>query len=623
MQFFMYRLLPLILNMSLTASVVILAVLLARLILKRAPRRYSYALWAVVLFRLLCPASFSSALSLLSLASAPAGAAAGEVSMVDYIPMDVVHNAASAVELPFGVFNDAVNSALPQGAEQTGAEPLEAPVCFLTILWCLVAAGMIFAGLVKYFDLRLRLWDSQKLEGRVRSSKYISTAFAAGIFRPRIYLPERLTERERDCVLAHERSHIRRGDHIIKPLAYLALCVHWFNPLVWLAWRLALRDMEDSCDEAAIRRLGPDAKADYAQTLLNLATGRRSSAGAALAFGDDVERRIKGVANMKIQKKYAGVLAGLLALAVIAGCAANPAEPPETPEPAQEPVTETSPAEPTGMCATAEEAAVIYQPGLDTVEVGVAGGEVRAANVTDRRITDFQKVCEIEGLAEGAVVEGYTYKSWCTLDLPVNEIMLAGDMELDGDWICLDGTMLGYALRYPDGSYDPCGWLVLNDRAAQYESYSELVWDEYCSARGLTPLYIVDLRHELGSEENSPFRRFDGDGWYIYLPLSGWEINFDDIGVFSGPAGGGTAGVTLELMEGPGEDGAVVSRVDADGVHTLTRVVSNGDSHYLLTGSWGENVLDSQAEAGVQSEAVVRLIMESFTLWDGHPEILA
>lgn len=235
MQFFMYRLLPLILNMSLTASVVILAVLLARLILKRAPRRYSYALWAVVLFRLLCPASFSSALSLLSLASAPAGAAAGEVSMVDYIPMDVVHNAASAVELPFGVFNDAVNSALPQGAEQTGADPLEAPVCFLTILWCLVAAGMLFAGLVKYIDLRLRLWDSQKLEGRVRSSKYISTAFAAGIFRPRIYLPERLTERERDCVLAHERSHIRRGDHIIKPLAYLALCVHWFNPLVWLA----------------------------------------------------------------------------------------------------------------------------------------------------------------------------------------------------------------------------------------------------------------------------------------------------------------------------------------------------------------------------------------------------
>ena len=229
------------------------------------------------------------------------------------------------------------------------------------------------------------------------------------------------------------------------------------------------------------------------------------------------------------------------------------------------------------MCATAEEAAVIYQPGLDTVDVGVAGGEVRAANVTDRRITDFQKVCEIEGLAEGAVVEGYTYKSWCTLDLPVNEIMLAGDMELDGDWICLDGTMLGYVLRYPNGSYDPCGWLVLNDRVAQYESYSELVWDEYCSARGLTPLYIVDLRHELGSEENSPFRRFDGDGWYIYLPLSGWEKSFDDIGVFSGPAGGGTAGVTLELMEGPGEDGAVVSRVDADG-HSRSPRAADGHS---------------------------------------------
>ena len=257
MDFFMYELLPALLNMSLTASVIILVVLAARLLLKRAPRAFSYALWAVVLFRLLCPVSFASDVSFLDAVDAPAEfAPSGQISVISYVPTDIVHNPKPSVQLPVPALNEAINPNLPQGAEQTVADPLEAPVSMLTFLWTLVAAFLLLRGLVLYLDLRMRLWRSPKLSGRVYAAKGIGTAFVAGILRPKIYLPEGLGERESECVLAHERSHIRRGDHIIKPLAYMALCLHWFNPLVWLAWVLAMRDMESSCDEAAIKRLG-------------------------------------------------------------------------------------------------------------------------------------------------------------------------------------------------------------------------------------------------------------------------------------------------------------------------------------------------------------------------------
>ena len=306
---------PAVLNMSLTASVIILVVLMARLAIKRAPRWCSYALWSVVLFRLLCPVSVSSALSLFNLARAPVSTGRGPITVVNYVQPEQNAWTPGTVVMPGTVEGSGVTEAASPGIAWPDV---------LLCVWILVAAGMLLWALVAYLSLRVRLWDSRQIGSRVYVSSRIDTAFVSGFAVPRIYLPQGLTERERECVLAHERRHIRRCDHIIKPLAYIALCLHWFNPLVWLAWVLAMRDMETSCDEAAIKTLGQGAKADYAQTLLNMATGRRVSLAVSLSFGDDTKRRIKLISRMKPDKRWIAVLAVVLCVVIIAACAANP-----------------------------------------------------------------------------------------------------------------------------------------------------------------------------------------------------------------------------------------------------------------------------------------------------------
>lgn len=308
-------------NMSLTASAIILVVVLARLALKRAPRWCSYALWSVVLFRLLCPVSIGSAFSVLNLSRTPVVSGTGRITAVNYVE--------SIPGLAPGDVAPAPSLAPSVTAPSGGLTPQDVGasvdwIGVLAWLWVIVAAAMLLWALVSYLSLRVRLWDSAALEGRVRVSRRIDTAFVAGMLRPRIYLPEGLSERERECVLAHERGHIRRGDHLMKPLAYVALCLHWFNPLVWLAWVLAMRDMESSCDEAALRRLGNGARADYAQTLLDMATQRHTALAVSLSFGDDTRRRIKAVAAMRPVRRWITGIAVAVCALVIAGCAANP-----------------------------------------------------------------------------------------------------------------------------------------------------------------------------------------------------------------------------------------------------------------------------------------------------------
>ena len=293
--FFSYEWIPILLNMSLTASAVILCVLLVRLLLCRAPRVFSYALWAVVLFRLLCPVSLTAGFSLLGLTDAPVRAAAAHATVVEYVPQDVVHAPEPQVVLPVpdGV-NDALNTVLPQGEEQTAADPLEAPVAIAALVWLAEVLAMAGYSAVSLVRLRRRLAGAVPLEGNVWLADHISTPFVLGLFRPRIYLPSALPEGERSYILLHERHHIRRLDHIVKLIAFAALCVHWFNPLVWLAFVLLGRDMEMSCDEAVLKKLGESVRADYSASLLSLATGRRIIAGTPLAFGEgDTGSRVK------------------------------------------------------------------------------------------------------------------------------------------------------------------------------------------------------------------------------------------------------------------------------------------------------------------------------------------
>lgn len=221
-----YELLPIILNMTLTASIVVVLVLLARLVLRRAPRVCSYALWLVVLFRLLCPVSLTADISLMGLLDIPVTEVTAHTSTAAYVPRDVVHSPEPTVTLPVPGVGEAITDALPRGEEQTVADPMEAPVAIATILWLTGVTAMVIYGVVSMARLRRRLVGAVPLEKGVYLADHIDTPFVLGLVRPRIYLPSALPEGERGYILLHERHHIRRLDHVVKLAAFLAVCIH-------------------------------------------------------------------------------------------------------------------------------------------------------------------------------------------------------------------------------------------------------------------------------------------------------------------------------------------------------------------------------------------------------------
>lgn len=313
-----YELFPAVFNMSLTASIVILFVLIVRLLLRRVSKIFSYALWAVVLFRLLCPMTLSSEFSLLSILDLPVSQTqtlSGLTSSIEYIPHDIVHTENPEVHLPGLIINEIINDRLLQGEEQLVADPLEAPFSLITYLWMGGMIIMIGHGCISYLRLKKRLIGTVHLKENVYLSDYIESPFVLGWLAPKIYLPVSLDEKEQEYILLHEKHHIKRFDHIIKTIAYLALCIHWFNPLVWLAFVLAEKDMEMSCDEAVIQMLGEEIRADYSASLLNLAVGHHSIGGVPLAFTEtDTKTRIK---NLSVWKKPVVVVSVLATVLVI------------------------------------------------------------------------------------------------------------------------------------------------------------------------------------------------------------------------------------------------------------------------------------------------------------------
>lgn len=305
-----------ILNMSLTGSVVILFVLAARLLLKKAPKIFSYALWAVVLFRLLCPVSLPSPVSLLELTKPQVTETAGITSSVSYIPAQIV-----SVEPR----QEIVPAPQPDTPRQ---EPVKTPVSALTIasyIWLAGMAVMAAYSILTYARLRCKLIGAVRYRNNIYLADHIASPFVLGILRPKIYLPSNTPLQEQRFIVAHERHHIRRGDHIVKLLAYGALCLHWFNPFAWVAFVQAGKDMEMSCDEAVIKKLGAHIRADYSASLLRLATHQRIIAGTPLAFGEgDTKGRVMNMAKWKKPKVWVSILCMLLCIAILVACAVNP-----------------------------------------------------------------------------------------------------------------------------------------------------------------------------------------------------------------------------------------------------------------------------------------------------------
>ena len=309
-----------VLNMSLTGSIVIAVVLLARLLLRRAPKIYSYMLWAVVLFRLLCPISLSAGLSVLK--PLPVTTSQG-LSTVIYRPVEPVIPASGEI---------GQEAARPEPAETVKTETGAQAMTLAAAVWLTVGGALAGCSLVQYIVLRRKLREAVPYRGEILLSDKIRTPFVMGVLSPKIYLPWDTPQEEQRFIIAHERQHIHRGDPLWKLLGYLALCVHWFNPLVWLAFFLGGKDMEMSCDEAVLNRLGEGIRADYSQALLRLATHKRLIAGMPLAFGEgETKGRVRNMARWRRPKVWVSGICAVLCLVVLAVCALNPQKSDSTP----------------------------------------------------------------------------------------------------------------------------------------------------------------------------------------------------------------------------------------------------------------------------------------------------
>ena len=310
--------------MTAAGSAAVCAVLLLRLILKRAPRIFSYALWLAVLFRLLCPVA----------PEAPVGVPRGT---------NVAKESGPAAPVYAGTVGETVNAVPGETAARGGAAALpgqtaepDAPRLWLRdfgaglaagfgrYVWLAGAGAMLLRAAAQYLRLRRRLIGAVPLQGNIWQADHIDTPFVLGVLRPRIYLPSTLEESERDYVVAHERRHIGRGDPVWRLLAFAALCIHWFNPLIWLAFTVSRRDMELSCDEAVLREMGRDIRAEYAESLLRFTTGRHQLVGAPLAFGEsDTKERIVHTMKYKKPALWVSVIAALLCVGAVTVLAFN------------------------------------------------------------------------------------------------------------------------------------------------------------------------------------------------------------------------------------------------------------------------------------------------------------
>ncbi|MEG6614166.1 M56 family metallopeptidase [Pseudoclostridium thermosuccinogenes] len=286
-----------VLNMSVTASLVAVAVIIARLPLKKSPKVFSYALWSAVLFRLVCPFSFSSRLSLLGfMPSSQAGSAPAR-----YIPEDTGMIKLPLVDIAFKRINAAFSSSIPPAAAPLSKlNPMDILIFLGALIWLTGMAVMLVYAAIAYLRLKRRISTATLVSENIYESDLIRSPFVFGFVKPKIYLPLSLTGEEREYILLHEKTHIQRLDYIVKLVAFLVLALHWFNPIMWLCFSLMTRDMEMSCDERVIQKTSGLKVTSYSRSLLALASQKKMPAPGPLAFGEsNVKARIKNLLDYK------------------------------------------------------------------------------------------------------------------------------------------------------------------------------------------------------------------------------------------------------------------------------------------------------------------------------------
>lgn len=296
-------------NLSISASWLILAVLVLRIVLKKAPKWVMPLLWGVVALRLVCLFSIESALSL--------------IPSAETIPSEIVTETREPVLYEQATLDIVTNPTLPSAAEvPVGVSRQQAQVDFniYSILWLAGMAALLVHALVSAGKLKRKLATAILLRDNIYESEFVDSPFVFGVVKPNIYLPMHMDEGTAAYVIAHEHAHLARRDHWWKVLGYLVLALHWFNPLVWVAYILFCRDIELACDEKVVRGLDGAARADYSQALLSCAAPKRAVAACPLAFGEgNIKTRVKSALHYK-KPAFWVAAAAVLAVVIVAVC---------------------------------------------------------------------------------------------------------------------------------------------------------------------------------------------------------------------------------------------------------------------------------------------------------------
>ena len=302
------------LNMSIAASWLILAVVLLRFALKKAPKWIAVLLWGVVAVRLVVPFSFESALSL--------------IPSAETFNAHNIQYETPAISSGIPAVNNAVNPVQGETFATNPAasvNPLYVWTFIVSVIWLIGIAAMLLYAVISYVRVRQSVGESVPYEGDIFLCDHVKSPFILGLVRPKIYLPSSMDAASMEPVIAHEKAHLTRCDHWWKPVGFLILTVHWFNPLCWIAYVLLCRDIELACDEKVIRQMDLNGKKQYSTALLEFSTGRRLVTICPLAFGEvGVKERVKNVLNYK-KPAFGLIVVAIIACGVVTVCfATNP-----------------------------------------------------------------------------------------------------------------------------------------------------------------------------------------------------------------------------------------------------------------------------------------------------------
>lgn len=303
-----------IVNMSISASWIVLAVLLLRLLLKKAPKWITVLLWGIVAVRLICPFTIESVMSL--------------IPSAETISPEIMMDATPEINSGIPILNNTINPVISESFAPdpvTSANPLQILIPVLSVVWVVGIAVMLVYTAISYFKVKRKIGTAVLLRDNIFQSESVISPFVLGLIKPKIYLPFGMNEQDMSHVIAHEQAHIRRKDHWWKPFGFLILTLHWFNPLMWLGYILLCRDIELACDEKVIKELNTEQKADYSQALLTCSVNRRMIAACPLAFGEvGVKDRVRSVLNYKKPAFWIIVVAIITSVAVAVCFLTNP-----------------------------------------------------------------------------------------------------------------------------------------------------------------------------------------------------------------------------------------------------------------------------------------------------------